>query len=181
MLDDIKKKTKSEMDKVVKSLEHHYQGIRTGRASPNMLDKIKVEVYGALTPIHQIGQVTSPEPKTLTVQVYDKSTLKPLEKAIRESSLGLNPMIDGNTIRITLPDLTQERRQELVKHISKLTEESRIAIRNARHDALNGSKKLELSDNEKDRFKSEVQKFTDQYIETIDALFEKKKAEIMKV
>lgn len=181
MLEEIRTKAKNDMEKVLKSLEHHYQGVRTGRASPNLLDNIKAEMYGAMTPIQQLAQVTAPEPKMLVVQVYDKTALKPLEKAIRESSLGLNPMIDGNSIRINLPDLTQERRQEMVKHISKLTEDARIAVRHARQDALTGSKKLELSENDQNRFKTEVQKLTDQSVEKIDALFDKKKAEVMKV
>lgn len=181
MLEEIKKKAKGDMDKVLASLEHIYQGIRTGRASVNLLDNIKAEVYGALTPIQQLGQVTSPEPKTLTIQVYDKSSLKPLEKAIRESSLGLNPVVDGSLIRITLPDLTQERREELVKHMSKLTEESRVAIRNARHEALNVVKKMEPPEDDEKRFKTDIQKITDQYIENIETLFGKKKSEIMKV
>jgi len=181
MLDDFKVKSKLEMEKAIDSLMHIYKGIRTGRASVNLLDNIKADVYGMMTPIQQLGQITTPEPKVITVHVYDKTALKPLEKAIRESSLGLNPMIDGNLIRIILPDLTQERREELVKHISKLTEDGRIAVRNARRDALDGLKKEDASEDEEERFKKDIQKLTDEYIVKIDGLFAKKKAEIMQV
>ena len=181
MLDDLKKHAQDDMEKVLKSLDHNYHGVRTGRASPNILDNIKADVYGVLTPLAQIAQVTVPEPKMLVIQSYDKNTLKPIEKAIRESSLGLNPMIDGDRIRIMLPDLTQERRQELVKHLSKITEEARIAVRLARQEALGHAKKMDISENDQNRFKTEIQKLTDQSIEKIDSLFEKKKMEIMKV
>ncbi|USO02270.1 MAG: ribosome recycling factor [Alphaproteobacteria bacterium] len=181
MLEDLKEKSKKDMDKVVESLSNTYKGVRTGRASTNLLDNIKAEVYGALTPLQQLGQITTPEPRIISIQVYDKSAVKPIEKAIRESSLGLNPMIDGNFLRITMPDLTKERREELVKHIAKLTEESRVAVRNMRRDALDSSKKLTVSDDEKERFKKDIQKITDGYIEKIDTLFEKKKSEIMQV
>jgi len=118
MIDELKQKSKVDMEKVLSNLNQVYKGIRTGRASVNLLDNIKAEVYGMWTPVQQLGQVTTPEAKTISVQVYDKAALKPLEKAIRESSLGLSPVVDGNLIRVVLPDLTKERREELVKHDS---------------------------------------------------------------
>jgi len=185
ILNDTKEDVKTKMGKAIESLEGTYLAIRTGRASVSLLDKIKVEVYGSLTPINQMSSISAPEPRMLVVQPYDKSALKAIEKAVRESSLGLSPNIDGNVVRIVLPELTRERREELVKHTSKVTEESKIAIRNIRRDAMDVLKAAEkahqISEDDEKRAKDDIQKLTDDHIAKVDHMFEKKKAEILTV
>ena len=185
MLEELKKDTKIGMDKAIDALKHTFTGIRTGRASVNLLDRIKAEVYGILTPIQQLGNISSPEPRLLVVEVYDKNAVKPVEKAIRESSLGLSPTPDGCIIRISIPELTKERREELSKLASKYAEEGRVTIRNYRHDALNQAKRLEkehdLSEDDLERSKKEIQKLTDDYCAKVDELLEQKKKDIMVV
>ncbi len=185
MLEEIKKETKSSMDKAFDALKQGFLGIRTGRASVNLLDRIKAEVYGVMTPIQQLGNISVPEPRLLVIEVYDKNAVKPVEKAIRDSSLGLTPNPDGCMVRIPIPELTKERREELVKLASKYAEESRVAIRNSRHEALDQSKKLEkhhdISEDDLERMKKDIQKLTDDYCAKVDDILEQKKKDIMAV
>lgn len=185
MLEQLKKDTKLGMDKAIDALKNAFLGLRTGRVSVNLLDRIKAEVYGVMTPIQQLGNISTPEPRLLVVEVYDKNAIKAVEKAIRESTLGLSPNPDGCIIRMAIPELTQERREELVKLASKYAEEARMSIRGNRHDALNQAKKLEkdhdLSEDDLERFKKEIQKLTDDYCAKVDEILEQKKKDIMVV
>lgn len=160
-------------------------GLRTGRASANLLDPITVEAYGAPTPITQVANVTVPEPRMLTVNVWDKSMVGAVERAIRDSSLGLNPMTDGSTVRVPLPELNEERRKELVKVAHQYAENARIAVRHVRRDAMDTLKKLEKDgDLGQDDSRSQadtVQKTTDGFIDRIDSLLTKKEEEILQV
>jgi ribosome recycling factor len=175
----------SRMCGAVDTLATEFQGIRTSRASTGLLDPIRIEMYGSLVPMQQVGTVTAPDARTLVVQVWDKGAVKAVEKAIRESDLGLNPAVDGQTIRIPMPMLTEERRQELSKVAAKYAEESRVAIRNVRRDAMDWIKKSEkdstLTEDEAHRLSDEVQKTTDAHVKEIDAMLDKKQKDIMSV
>ncbi len=175
----------TKMDTSLEALGREFTGLRTGRASVNLLDTVRVDVYGSLSPISQVGTVSVPESRMLTVQVWDKSQVKAVEKAIRDSGLGLNPSSDGQLIRIPLPSLNEERRQELTKIASKYAEDARISVRNVRRDAMDALKKLEkdseISEDEHHRLSEEVQKLTDLRIKKIDELLASKQKEIMQV
>ncbi|MGD9665470.1 MAG: ribosome recycling factor, partial [Novosphingobium sp.] len=155
------------MNGAVESLKSDLGGLRTGRANVTLLDPVQVEVYGAMMPLNQVATVSAPEPRMLSVQVWDKSNLTPVEKGIARAGLGLNPMIDGQTIRLPIPDLTEERRKELAKLAGQYAEKARIAIRNVRRDGMESlktdEKKKEISEDERKRMEDEVQKLTDQY------------------
>jgi ribosome recycling factor len=180
-LDDIKKR----MDGAITALQHEFGGLRTGRASPTILDPITVEAYGATTPLNQVANVSVPEPRMISVQVWDKSVVQAVDKAIRSSNLGLNPIVDGQTLRIPIPPLTGERRTELAKVAGKYAEQQRVAVRNVRRDAMEHLKKLEkdhvISQDEHKRHIDEVQKVTDEHIRKIDEMFRHKEEEIMQV
>ena len=167
-LDDLKRR----MDGAISALDKEFQGLRTGRASVNLLEPIMVEAYGSKMPIIQVGTVGVPEPRMLTVQVWDKSMTKAVEKAIRESDLGLNPQVDGQLLRIPLPDLSEERRAELAKVAAKYAESARIAVRNVRRDGMDSLKKAEkdgdLSQDERHLYEEEVQEMTDKFVSRID-------------
>lgn len=169
----------------VESLKHEYAGLRTGRASPTLLDPIVVEAYGAQMPINQLGSVSVPEPRMLSVSVWDKSMVGLVDKAIRNSGLGVNPVVDGTLIRIPIPELNQERRQEMVKLASKYTEQARIAVRNVRRDGMDQLKKLEkdgkISEDDHKIYADEVQSMTDKTIGEIDQLLGSKEREILHV
>jgi ribosome recycling factor len=174
------------MKGAVSSLKGEFGGLRTGRASSTLLDPIMVNTsYGAKMPITQVGSVSVPEPRMITVQVWDKSNLHAVEKAIRESDLGLNPVIDGLTLRLPIPELNQERRQELVKIARKYTEHARVAVRNVRKDGMDLIKKLEkdskIGEDEGNKQQTKVQELTDKTIKEIDALLAAKEHEIMQV
>lgn len=173
------------MDGALDVLNREFTGLRTGRASVNLLDGIKVDAYGSYTPISQIGTVTIPEARMLAVQVWDKSLVKYVEKAISDAGLGLNPMSDGQTVRVPLPPLTEERRQELAKIAAKYAEEARISVRNVRRDAMEALKKSEkdgdISEDEHHRLSEEVQKVTDTHIKKIDELLAAKQKDILHV
>jgi ribosome recycling factor len=158
-------------------------GLRTGRANIALLDTIKVEVYGALMPLNQVATVSVPEPRMLSVQVWDKGNIQPVEKAIRSAGLGLNPMVDGPNIRLPIPDLTEERRKDLAKLTGQFAEKARIAIRNVRRDGMDDLKadesKKEISEDDKKRLETEVQKLTDEMIAEADKLSEAKEQEIL--
>jgi ribosome recycling factor len=171
------------MHGAVEALKHDLGGLRTGRASISLLDPVTVEVYGAHMPINQIGTVSAPEPRMLSVQVWDKSNVGPVEKAIRSAGLGLNPITDGQNIRLPIPDLTEERRKELAKLTHQSAEKARIAVRNVRRDGMEAlktdEKKHEISEDEHKRLGTEVQKMTDETIKEIDAAAQGKEKEIL--
>ena len=170
------------MDGVIESLKRDFSGLRTGRASAKLLDPVVVDLYGQKMPMNQVGTVSVPEPRMITVQVWDKSAVSAVDKAIRESNLGLNPVIDGNLLRMPIPQLTKERRQELAKLAAKYAETARVAVRNVRRDGNDLLKKLEKdSDMSKDdhrRAQDDVQELTDKYVKEIDGLLSAKDEEI---
>jgi ribosome recycling factor len=180
-LDDLEKRMTGALD----ALKKEFQGLRTGRASVNLLDTVQVEAYGSHMPINQVGSVSVPEPRMLTIQVWDKGMVKAVEKAIRTSDLGLNPMSDGQLIRIPLPDLTEERRTELSKVAARYAESGRVAVRNVRRDGMDQLKKMEkdgdLSEDDKRLYESEVQDLTDKYTGMIDEMLSAKEKDIMQV
>lgn len=179
---ELVKHARESMHKAVENTKRELAHIRSGKASPALLDLVKVEAYGAEVPLNQVGMVASPEPRLLTVQPFDKSLAPAIEKAIRDADLGLNPASQGGTIRIPIPSLTEERRKELVKLVHKLAEEGRVAVRHARTDVLHKVKKIEkISEDEKTRGEKEIQKITDDHIKQIDQLIHAKEAEIMVV
>lgn len=167
----------------VESLRGDLGGLRTGRASTSLLDPVMVEVYGANMPLNQVATVSVPEPRMLSVQVWDKSNVGPVDKAIRSAGLGLNPIVDGQNIRLPIPDLTEERRKELAKLAGQYAEKARIAARNVRRDGMDtlktDEKKGEISEDERKRLETEVQKLTDSTIADIDATAASKEKEIL--
>ena len=173
------------MDGALTSLAKEFQGLRTGRASTQLLDSVMVEAYGASMPINQIATVSVPEPRMLSVQVWDKENTKIVEKAIRESNLGLNPQVDGQLLRIPLPDLSEERRQELSKIAAKYAENAKIAVRNVRRDGMDTTKKMEkdgdISQDDRHIYDEEIQTITNKSINRIDELLSSKEVEIMQV
>lgn len=173
------------MDAAVEALQQEFQGIRTNRASTSLLDPLRVEAFGSFLPIQQLGTVSAPDARMLVVQVWDKTMVKAVEKAIRESDLGLNPSVEGQTIRLPMPPLTEERRQELGKVAARYAEESRIGIRNVRREAMETLKKGEkdgsITEDELHRLSDEVQKLTDSHIKEIDSTLEKKQKDIMSI
>lgn len=173
--------TKQRMESSLEALRKEFLGLRTGRASVNLLDGVHVEAYGAVSPLNQVGTVGAPEPRLLTVQVWDMGLVKNVEKAIRDAGLGLNPQPDGNLIRVPLPELSQERRLELVKIAGKYSEQARVSVRNVRRDSLDTVKKEKLPEDEAKSMNDKIQKLTDEYIEKIDDLFAAKEKEITHV
>ncbi len=173
------------MEKAIDVLKREFSGLRTGRASTSLLDSISIEAYGSKVPLNQVSNISVPESRLLTVQVWDDSLVNTVENSIRNSNLGLNPMIEGSLIRIPIPELSEERRIEIVKIASKYSEDSKISIRNIRRDAMEKIKTLEKNKeiSQDDSFKSsdEVQKMTDNLIEKIDTLFADKEKDILRV
>lgn len=171
------------MNGAIEALKHDLAGLRTGRANTALLDPVHVEVYGAMMPLNQVATVSAPEPRMLSVQVWDRANVIPVEKGISKANLGLNPMIDGQTIRLPLPDLTEERRRELAKLTGKYAENAKIAIRNVRRDAMDAlkedEKKKDISEDERKRHEDEVQKLTDKHVADADAAAAAKEKEIM--
>jgi ribosome recycling factor len=167
----------------VESLKGDFSGLRTGRANTALLDPVVVEVYGSMMPLNQVATVNAPEPRMLSVQVWDKANVTAVEKGIAHANLGLNPMIDGQTLRLPIPDLTEERRRELAKLAGQYAEKAKIAIRNVRRDAMESlkedEKKKDISEDEHKRLGDEVQKLTDKHIADVDAAAEHKIKEIM--
>jgi ribosome recycling factor len=173
------------MDKSVETAAHEFTTVRTGRASAALLDRIQVDYYGTATPLQQLATINVPEPRLLTIQPYDPSSVKAIERAIQESDLGLTPSNDGKIIRLPIPQLTEERRKELVKVVRGLAEEGRVAVRNVRRDVMHHLKELvrdgEVGDDEERRAEEKVQKLTDEHVAKIDDLLKRKEAEIMEV
>ncbi len=173
------------MDKTLNNLKKEYLGLRTGRASASLLEPVSVEAYGAKVPINQVGNINVPESRLITVQVWDESLIQSVEKAIRNSELGLNPMIEGNNIRVPIPELSQERRVEIVKVASKYSEDAKITVRNIRRDAMDKIKEEEkqksISKDDSFQFSEKIQKLTDKYVEKIENIFQDKEKDILKV
>ncbi|MHA6318228.1 ribosome recycling factor [Altererythrobacter sp. CAU 1778] len=171
------------MSGAVDSLKSDLSGLRTGRANTSLLDPVHVEVYGAMMPLNQVATVSAPEPRMLSVQVWDKSNISAVEKGIAHANLGLNPMIDGQTLRLPMPDLTEERRRDLAKLAGKYAENAKIAIRNVRRDANEAlkedEKKKEISEDERKRHEDDVQKLTDRFVGEADDAAAKKEQEIL--
>jgi ribosome recycling factor len=180
-LEDIKRR----MQGAINAFKHDLGSLRTGRASPNLLDPIQVDAYGSLLPITQVATVSVPEPRLLSVQVWDRSMVNAVEKAIRESDLGLNPQTEGQVIRLRIPEMNEQRRKEMVKVSHKYAEEARIAIRHVRRDGLDLLKKLEkdhaISEDDSKRHAEQVQKATDQFVAEVEQLVAAKEKEIMQV
>lgn len=182
---ELQKQLQDKMNKTIDALKYDYTSIRAGRANAQMLDKIRVDYYGTPTPVNQIGAVSVPEPRTIMISPWDKSAMAEIEKAIRNSDLGLNPTNDGNVIRLSVPALTEERRKELAKQVHKVAEEFKVRLRNERRDANDKLKKMEkdgeITEDELKKGQDEVQKITDKFIKEIDAVAKAKEADIMEV
>ena len=178
-------KYRDRMDKAVSALKEEFASLRTGRASASLLDQIHVEAYGATMPINQVGAISVPEPRMITVSVWDKGMVVSVEKAIRSSNLGLNPVVDGQSLRIPIPPLTEERRKDLAKVAGKYAEQQKVAVRNVRRDANDDLKKAEkdgaINQDEHKRMEAEVQKLTDEAIKRVDEALKTKEQEIMHV
>jgi ribosome recycling factor len=178
-------KYKDRMDKAVTALKEEFASLRTGRASANLLDQVHVDAYGSSVPINQVGAVNVPEPRMISVNVWDRGLVVSVEKAIRNAGLGLNPVVDGQNLRIPIPPLTEERRKEIAKVASKYAEQQRVAVRNIRRDANDDLKKAEkdsvISQDELKRMEAEVQKLTDEAIKRVDEALKSKEQEIMHV
>jgi len=184
MPQSIKKNAEERMEKAIGALKKDLLSLRAGRATPNLVDRVQVEYYGAMTPVNQLANLTIPDSRTLMIQPWDKSSISAIEKAIMKSDLGLTPSNDGNAIRIVIPALTEERRAELVKTTKKYGEEAKVAVRNIRRDANDEIKKLEktgMPEDESRRHQEDIQKTTDKYIGEIDKVLAGKEKEIMEV
>jgi len=184
-MDERIQKYEEKMKKTLASLESELVTIRAGRANPHVLDKIKVDYYGTPTPIQQVGNISVPEARMILIQPWEKSLIRPIEKAIQTSELGINPSNDGSVIRLVFPELTEERRKELAKDVKKKGDNAKVAIRNVRRDANDAIKKEnkagDISDDEAKNLEDEVQKLTDKYVAQIDKAIEEKSAEILTV
>jgi ribosome recycling factor len=180
-LDDIERRMKGANE----ALKSEFAGLRTGRASTSLLDPVVVDVYGSNMPINQIGTVSVPEARMLSVQVWDKANVSAVEKAIRNSGLGLNPMLDGQLVRIPIPELNEERRRELAKIAAKYAEQARIAVRNVRRDGMDQLKKAEkdklISEDDHKMYADEIQELTNKFVGDVDSALQTKEAEIMQV
>jgi ribosome recycling factor len=185
VIDELLQDAREHMDKSVESTRLKFQSVRTGRASPALLDRISVDYYGSQTPLKQLATISAPEARMLTVQPYDKSSIKAIERSIMESDLGLTPNNDGNLIRLVLPELTEERRKQLVKVVRGLTEEGKVALRNIRRDVMHDLKELrdegEAGADDEHRAEEALQKLTDEKVKELDALLKGKEAEILEV
>lgn len=180
-IDDIERRMKGALE----SLKHEFAGLRTGRASTSLLEPLTVDVYGSMMPINQVGTISVPEPRMLSVQVWDRANVSAVEKCVRNSGLGLNPMVDGQLVRIPIPELNEERRKELSKIAAKYAEQGRIAIRNVRRDGMDQLKKAEknkdISEDDHKFYADEVQQLTDKFVKEVDQMTETKEKEIMQV
>ena len=184
-IDDFLADAKRRMDKSIESTHQEFNSIRTGRASPALLDRISIDYYGTATPLKTLASISAPEPRMLTIQPFDPSSVKAIERAIQESDLGLTPSNDGKLIRLPIPALTEERRKDLVKVVRRVAEDGKVAIRNVRRDVLHHLRELVVSgdvgDDEERRAEQQVQKVTDEHTKSIDDLLKSKEAEIMEV
>ena len=169
------------MQKSVDSTRHDFTSLRTGRANPALLDRVMVNYYGAMTPLKQLASIGAPEPRLLTVTPFDKNAMKDIEKGIADADLGFNPANDGVLIRLPVPELTEDRRKDMVKLARKMAEDGRIAIRNIRRDAINDIKNGDATEDEVRRAEADIQKVTDEFIASVDSALKGKEAEIMEV
>lgn len=185
MIEELLNDARERMSKSVESTRHEFGSVRTGRATPALLDRVTVDYYGTPTPLRQLATISAPEARLLSVQPYDKSSIKAIEKGINESDIGLNPSNDGNVIRLVLPELTEERRRELVKVVRNIAEEGRIKIRNVRRDVMHDLRELrdegDVGADDEHRAETELQKLTDQRIAELDAMLKAKEEEILEV
>jgi ribosome recycling factor len=185
LIDELLEDAGERMAKSVESATHEFSTVRTGRASPSLLERVVVDYYGAATPLNQLATINAPEARLLTVQPYDKSSIKAIEKAINESDIGLTPSNDGNVVRLVVPELTEERRRELVKVVKNLAEEGRVAVRNVRRDTMQHLRELksegEASSDDEHRAEAQLQKLTDARIGELDAVLKAKEEEILAV
>jgi ribosome recycling factor len=185
MIDELLTDASRRMDKSVEATAHELSTVRTGRASAALLERIQVDYYGQKTPLRQLATINVPEPRLLTIQPYDPSSVKGIERAIQESDLGLTPSNDGKVIRLPVPQLTEERRKELVKVVRHLAEDGRVAIRNVRRDVMHDLKELvregEVGDDEERRAEDRAQKLTDEHVKRVDDLLKRKEEEILEV
>ncbi|MGI8427751.1 MAG: ribosome recycling factor [Solirubrobacteraceae bacterium] len=185
MIDGLLEDARERMTKSVETIRHEFGSVRTGRASPALLDRISVDYYGAVTALRQLATISAPEARLLSVQPYDKTSIKAIERAIMESDVGLTPSNDGNVIRLAIPELTEERRRQLVRVVSRIAEEGRVAIRNVRRDVMHDLRELkeagETGSDDEHRAEVELQKVTDTHISELDELLGHKEAEILEV
>jgi len=185
MIEELLKDARERMGKAVDATRNEFGSVRTGRATPALLDRVMVEYYGAQTPLKQLATISAPEARLLTVQPFDKGSIKAIEKAIMESDVGLTPNNDGNVIRLSIPELTEERRRQLVKVVRGIAEEGRIGIRNARRDTMQDLRELrdagEVGADDEHRAESELQKLTDEKVSELDAFLKHKEEEILEV
>jgi ribosome recycling factor len=185
MTNELLADAKERMAKSVESTVHQFTSVRTGRANPHLLDRVMVDYYGAQTPLKQLATISAPEARLLTVTPYDKTAMKNLEKAIRDADLGLNPSNDGNVMRLSIPELTEERRKELVKVARHIAEEGRVGIRNVRRDVMHDLRELknegDVGEDDEKRAEAELQKLTDEKVHELDGLLKQKEAEILEV
>ena len=185
MSDLIKNDINNRMDSSISSLKMEMSGIRAGRASPSMLDTIKVDVYGSKMPINQVGNITTPEPRLINIDIWDQGNVSAVEKAIRESDLGINPSIEGTLIRLPLPQLTEERKLEYIKLAKKIGEASKVAIRNIRRDGIEQFKKLEkdkeIGEDESKKLQSDIEEITSTHVKLIDSIVSDKEVDLSKV
>lgn len=183
MVADVKKRTQDKMEKTLKALQEELKKVRTGRAQVSMLDNVKVNYYGTLSPLSQVASISTPDPKSFMIAPWEASILKEIEQAIIKSDLGLAPMNDGKVIRLKVPDLTEERRKELAKQVKKIAEDSRVAVRMARRDANEEVKKAlkdkAISEDENKKLETEIQKMTDDYIKKVDQVADEKEKSII--
>lgn len=183
--DEILLNAEERMDGAIQALRRELNGVRTGRAHPSLIETLPVDYYGAITPLNQLGSINAPEARMLTIQAWDKGAVKAIEKAIQSSDLGLNPAIDGQTIRLSIPPLTEQRRKELVKVVNNKAEEARVAVRNVRRHANDELRKAEkegdLSKDDLKRSEDELQKVTDRHVALVDVEAKKKEGELLEV
>ena len=185
MIDDFLGDATERMDKSVEATHEHFNSVRTGRATPALLDRITIDYYGTPTPLKNIATINTPEPRMLTIQPFDPTSIKAIEKTIQESDLGLTPSNDGKLIRLPIPQLTEERRKDLVKIVRGMAEEGRVAVRNVRRDAIKHLEELakagDVGDDEERAAEGRVQKLTDEHVAKIDDMLKRKEADIMEV
>jgi ribosome recycling factor len=185
MIDEVHANTERRMKRAVEALQHDLASIRTGRASPALLERVSVDYYGAPTPLNGVATISVPEPRLLLIQPWDKKMLPVIEKAIQKSDLGLTPSSDGNVVRLPIPALNEERRRDLVKQVHKRTEEARVAVRNCRRDAIDelrkGERDKQISEDEVKRAQDRLQKLTDSYIAQLDEVGKRKESEVMEI
>ena len=183
--DEILFEAEATMEKAVEYMKHEFTSVRTGKASPALVENIDVEAYGASMKLKQLALITTPEPRLLVIQPFDGSTTKDIEKAIKESKIGINPITDGKIIRLPIPELSEERRRDLVKSIKQMAEEARVRVRGHRRDAMDESKKAEksgeITEDDLRSLETGIQKLTDQFVKQIDESISHKEAEIMKI